>query len=151
MTRKSDLLQRSLILCLLGTMAQPGTAAAEVPGVKALIEQAKYWRSKGRNDLADQALRRARALDPKSVEAKQAAPKPAPKQLPKPAFGQQVAPVAKAPVVRQQVAAPAPKRQAEARRPKATPATTAGTVRVAGFPPWMRAISTQRPTASNGC
>ncbi|KPF91381.1 hypothetical protein IP81_10645 [Novosphingobium sp. AAP83] len=133
MTRKSDLLQRSLILCLLGTMAQPGTAAAEVPGVKALIEQAKYWRSKGRNDLADQALRRARALDPKSVEAKQAAPKPAPKQLPKPAFGQQSAPVAKAPVVRQKVAAPAPKRQAEARRPKATPASTAGTVRVAGF------------------
>ena len=138
MTRKSDLLQRSLVLCLLGTMAQPGTAAAEVPGVKALVEQAKYWRSKGRNDLADQALRRARALDPQSADvrqatAKPAAAKPAPRSLPKPAFGQ--APVAKPPVVRAQAPAPAPapKRVAETRRPKPTPAATAGTARVAGF------------------
>lgn len=135
MTRKSELLQRSLIVCLLGTVALPGIAAAEVPGVKALVEQAKYWRSKGRNDLADQALRRARALDPQSAEVRQAAPKPvakpAPKPLPKPAFGQQAAPVAKAPVVR--APAPAPKRQAEVRRVKPTPAATAGTARVAGF------------------
>lgn len=135
MTRKSDLLQRSLVVCLLGSVALPSPATAEVPGVKALLEQAKYWRSKGRNDLADQALRRARALDPQSAEVKQAAAKPAakpaPKPLPKPAFGQQVAPVAKAPVAR--AAAPAPKRQAEVRRVKPTPASTAGTIRVAGF------------------
>lgn len=131
MTRKSELLQRSLVMCLVGTMAQPGTAAAEVPGVKALLEQAKYWRSKGRNDLADQALRRARALDPKSAEAKPVAPKPAPKPLPKPAFGQAQAPVATARVLR--ASPPAPKRRAEARRAKPTPASTAGTARVAGF------------------
>ena len=129
MTRKSEILQRSLVMCLIGTVAQPGMAEAEVPGVKALIEQAKYWRSKGRNDLADQALRRARALDPTSVEAKQAAPKkaaakPAPKPLPKPAFGQTQTRVAKAPSVR----APAIKRATAA-----TPASTAGTARVAGF------------------
>jgi tetratricopeptide (TPR) repeat protein len=133
MTRKSELLQRSLIVCLLGTMAQPGISSAEVPGVKALIEQAKYWRSKGRNDLANQALRRARALDPNSVEGKQAAPKPvakaAPPPLPKPAFGQVRATAAHAPVARP----PAQRRQADARRTKPTPVATAGTARVAGF------------------
>lgn len=122
MTRTSAMLRRSLIACLLGTVALPGVAIAEAPGVKALVDQANYWRAKGRNDLADQALRRARALDPSIAAVKPAAPKTTPKPAPK------VAPVQ----VAKTQAAPAPKRQAPPRRTTPAPAATAGTARMAG-------------------
>lgn len=52
------------------TAAIPDVAFAEVPGVQALVKQGAYWKGKGRNDLADQALRRALALDPTNAEAR---------------------------------------------------------------------------------
>ncbi|WP_395337355.1 cellulose synthase subunit BcsC-related outer membrane protein [Novosphingobium sp. BL-8H] len=48
----------------IGLVASAGPAIAQAAGVDALLQQARYWRSKGREDLAQQALRRARALDP---------------------------------------------------------------------------------------
>jgi hypothetical protein len=50
----------------------PDVAFAEVPGVKELVAQGLYWKSKGRQDLAEQALRRALALDPGNAQARQA-------------------------------------------------------------------------------
>ncbi|OZA20586.1 MAG: cellulose synthase [Novosphingobium sp. 17-62-19] len=112
-----------LIAALLAGVAIPSVALAETPAVKALLDQATYWRSKGRNDLADQALRRARAIDPTAKEAAPARPKPAP--APAPARAPASAPKAAAPVTK---APPAP------RKAPARPATaTAGTARVAGF------------------
>ncbi|MCJ2184866.1 hypothetical protein MTR62_19545, partial [Novosphingobium sp. 1949] len=59
----------------------PTLAQAQDNGVAALIEQAKYWRAKGREDLAQQALRRARAIDPDNpaLAAAAKAPTPSPK------------------------------------------------------------------------
>lgn len=48
----------------------PAVAFADVPGVKALVAQGAYWKAKGRDDLATQALRRALALDPGNAEAR---------------------------------------------------------------------------------
>ncbi|HUD30190.1 MAG TPA: hypothetical protein VMQ93_15075, partial [Novosphingobium sp.] len=59
-------------------LALPDSAQAQGAGVEALVKQAQYWRSKGREDLAQQALRRARALDPNHPALKSAAA-PAPK------------------------------------------------------------------------
>ncbi|MGG2005464.1 hypothetical protein [Novosphingobium resinovorum] len=115
------------------------SAEAQSAGVEALVKQAQYWRSKGREDLAQQALKRARALDPNNPALKApaqapkpAAPKPAPKPVAKPAAAKP-APAPKA--------APAPARAAA---PKPTPAPTptpapvsaadrAGRARVSGF------------------
>jgi len=119
--------------------ALPAVAEAQSAGVEALVKQAQYWRSKGREDLAQQALKRARALDPNNPALKApaqapkpAAPKPAPKPVAKPATAKP-APAPKA--------APAPARAAA---PKPTPAPTptpapvsaadrAGRARVSGF------------------
>ena len=65
---------RLLGVALLISTACVGHALAEAPAVDALVKQAQYWRSKGRDDLAEQAMRRARALNPKV-------------QAPAPAFG----------------------------------------------------------------
>ncbi|MFM2372541.1 MAG: hypothetical protein RIS85_2263, partial [Pseudomonadota bacterium] len=128
--RAKAMLRGGLIASLLVGAALPGVALAEVAGVKELIGQAAYWRSKGRNDLADKALRRAQALDPNSAEVKRAMAGPAPKAAPKPA----PAPVQKAAApAAKQVAAPA--RQASVPRAvaKPAPANTAGQARVAAF------------------
>ncbi|MCJ1962711.1 hypothetical protein, partial [Novosphingobium mangrovi (ex Hu et al. 2023)] len=64
--------------CAVGSVL-PVAALAQDDGVAALIAQAKYWRSKGREDLAQQALRRARAIDPDNpaiAAASRAAPAP---------------------------------------------------------------------------
>lgn len=120
-----------------------GVAAAQDSGVAALLQQARYWRSKGREDLAQQALRRARALDPNNpavIQAMNGGGKPAPKPA---------APVAAKPVV-PTAAKPAPKqstpvqpRQAGTSTPVARPAPAkpapssaanrGGQARVAGF------------------
>ncbi len=57
-------------------------AAAEVPGVAALIQQGRYWQSKGRQDLANQAFRRALALDPNNAEARKGLAGPFPPSSP---------------------------------------------------------------------
>ena len=62
----------AILLASSASLALPQVAFADVPGVKALIAQGLYWKSKGRQDLADQALRRALALDPGNVEARRA-------------------------------------------------------------------------------
>ena len=63
-------MRKLLIATLLTSAVMPTMAVAEVPGVSALNQQGRYWRSKGRNDLADQAYRRALALDPANAEAR---------------------------------------------------------------------------------
>ena len=126
MARESRRIRAAGLALLLsaGIVALPVPAPAQVSGVAALLEQARYWRSKGREDLAQQALRRARALDPNNPAVTNAAKAPAPRAAPKPA----TKPAAKP--------APAPA-QAAAARPAVQPAPTAsvraGRARVAGF------------------
>mgnify|MGYP001063311917 FL=1 len=79
-----------LAAALLASVAGVGlcvpAAHAETPAVEALLKQAQYWRSKGRNDLAEDALRRARKLAPNSEAVRKAsspAAKPAPAPAPK--------------------------------------------------------------------
>ncbi|AJP74364.1 cellulose synthase [Sphingomonas hengshuiensis] len=111
-----------LIAAALVGVAVPSMAAAQTPVVKTLLDQAAYWRAKGRNDLADQALRRARAIDPSAAEAAPVRPKTTAKPTPAPRpASARAAPAA---------AAPAPSR---AQAAPARPASTAGTARVAGF------------------
>lgn len=114
-----------LVAALLAGVAIPSVALAETPAVKALLDQATYWRGKGRNDLADQALRRARAIDPTAKEAAPARPKPAAAPASTPARAPAPAPKATQPVAK---AAPAPRKA-----PVRPAAATAGTARVAGF------------------
>lgn len=62
-------------------LAAPATAPAQgVAGVAALLQQGHFWQAKGRQDLANQAFRRALALDPGNAEAKRglAGPQAAP-------------------------------------------------------------------------
>lgn len=63
-------MRKFLVAALLASTVTPTIAVAEVPGVAALIQQGRYWRAKGRNDLADQAFRRALVLDPVNSEAR---------------------------------------------------------------------------------
>ena len=85
----------------------PMPALADVPGVAPLIQQGRYWQSKGRQDLANQAYRRALALDPNNAEARKGLAGPPPKAQPAP----KPTPV------------PAPARRVEATpRPTPTPA-----------------------------
>ena len=65
----------ALLVSTAGASLAPGIAHAASPAVDALVKQAQYWRGKGREDLAEQAMRRARALDPSAKSA--AAPAPA--------------------------------------------------------------------------
>lgn len=127
-------MRNAALSCLLSTAAvllvAPQPVLAEAPGVEALLKQVKYWRSKGREDLAQQALRRARAIDPNSAAvaaASRSAPAPKPAAAaPKPA------------------PTPSPTPAAAVARPRPTPtpspapaavsaATRAGQARVAGF------------------
>ncbi|PNU03619.1 cellulose synthase [Novosphingobium guangzhouense] len=126
--------QLGVALLLSTAVALPTAVEAQSAGVEALVKQAQYWRSKGREDLAQQALKRARALDPNNPALKasaQAAKPAAPKPAPRPAAAKPAA----APK-----AAAAPTRAA----PKPTPAPTptpapvsaadrAGRARVSGF------------------
>lgn len=63
----------SLIACAATLSFVPMAAhAQESAGVEALLKQAEYWRQKGRGDLAERALRRARQLDPDNVRVRAA-------------------------------------------------------------------------------
>lgn len=123
----------------------PDVAFAEVPGVKELVAQGLYWKSKGRQDLAEQALRRALALDPGNAQARQAlhgggsTPAPAPARTNPPAHPAGQALATKAAPRR----AAEPARSARAERPaekapansaaRQRAADTAGKQRMAGF------------------
>jgi Flp pilus assembly protein TadD len=119
---------------LLVSTAGMGTALAASPAVDALVKQAQYWRSKGREDLADQAMRRARALDPKAATP---APAPAPAKpkvaQPRPAPAAKPAP-ARAEARPVKAATPAPVKSAPPRAAAAPAASVrAGQARVAGY------------------
>lgn len=123
----------------------PDVAFAEVPGVKELVAQGLYWKSKGRQDLAEQALRRALALDPGNAQARQAlhgggsTPAPAPTRTNPPAHPAGQALATKAAPKR----AAEPARSARTERPaekapansaaRQRAADTAGKQRMAGF------------------
>lgn len=114
------------------TLASP--ALAEVPGVAALVQQGRYWQGKGRQDLANQAFRRALALDPANAAARQGLSGP-----PRRAAPAKPTPAAQPPQRPEsaRTAAPAPARtptQATAPRP-AQPASNprGGAARAAGF------------------
>lgn len=134
---------RRLGLGLMLTTASFGLAPAVVPvaaqaqaaGVEALVKQAQYWRSKGREDLAQQALRRARALDPNNAAlrnaAAPAAPKPAPKAAPRPVAAKP-APAPAPARVAGATPRPAPRPAAAAPAPTSS-ADRAGRARMSGF------------------
>lgn len=119
MTAMQHIVRIGLIAALLSGAAMPSTVLAETPAVKALLDQAAFWRAKGRDDLAEQALRRARKLDPKATVAMPAQPTTA------------SAPRAPAAEPVTQRTAPAPRNTASA--PIRNGANTAGSARVAGF------------------
>lgn len=122
MSAKHNSVQLGLIAALLTGAAAPTVVQAETPAVKSLLDQAAFWRAKGRNDLADQALRRARAIDPKATETAPARPKTV--ATPKAAPAAPAAPTtARAPT--------APRKAATT--PVRSAANSAGTARVAGF------------------
>lgn len=124
MTVKTSTPRRALMLALLFASALPTVAAAEAPGYKALIDQANYWRSKGRGDLADEALRRARALDPSaSAQAPRRAPEPVADPAPRQTAVRQVRD--------DDTPAPAPRARAAARPAPRVDRT--GETRQAGF------------------
>ena len=117
-------LHQTLALLLAGACLWPTCAMAENPAVRALLQQAQYWQSKGRGDLAYQALHRAQAIEPDNAEVKRALAGPAP--APKP-----TAPKA---VAAKPAATPAPEREpARARPAPVAAADLAGRARVAGF------------------
>lgn len=131
-------------LALLLSTASSGMTHAQAAGVDALLQQAKYWRGKGREDLAQQALRRAKALDPgnaavnQALNARSAAPKPQPAA--KPAAARPASkPAAPKPAAESPATRPAQQPARAAATPsKAAPAPTtsanrAGQARVAGF------------------
>ena len=131
-------------LALLLSTASSGMTHAQAAGVDALLQQAKYWRGKGREDLAQQALRRAKALDPgnaavnQALNARSAAPKPQPAA--KPAAARPASkPAAPKPAAESPATRPAQQpARASATPSKAAPAPTtsanrAGQARIAGF------------------
>lgn len=109
----------------------PEAAQAQSAGVEALLQQARYWRSKGREDLAQQALKRARALDPGNPALAKALSAPAPAARPAPAR-----PNAEPAAAASRSRAPARSTPSPAPAPAPyvpTAATRAGQARVAGF------------------
>lgn len=138
---EASMMRKILIAALLGSVAIPSISLAQVPGVAALIEQGRYWRSKGRHDLANQAYRRALALDPSSAEARRGlnsaesrpASRPTPRSAPSSAGAQPAA---------------QPGRAASPNRPTPAPGPrdTGGDARAAGFRALDRNDLTQAAT-----
>ena len=118
---------------VLGTVALPlaEQAHAQASGVEALLAQARYWRSQGREDRARDAWRRVLQLEPNNAEARRGLagggqPQRAPAPTPAPAPVQ-------APTPRPAAATPAPRSAAPAPAPRATPRDTGGESRAAGY------------------
>ncbi|SFO41415.1 cellulose synthase subunit BcsC-related outer membrane protein [Sphingomonas sp. OK281] len=116
-------------------LVQP--AVAQVAGVDALVQQGRYWQSRGRADLARTAYRRVLAIDPSNAEARRAlstssAPAPAPAARPSRAPAQAPAgmtgPAPTPTTAARAVSVPAP-----ARRSVSTPSDRGGDSRSAGF------------------
>ncbi len=112
-------------------LVQP--AVAQVAGVGTLVQQGRYWQSRGRADLARTAYRRALAIDPSNAEARRALSAPsAPAQAavtrPTAAPAGVTGPASTTAAVSRPVSAPAP-----ARRSAPTPSDRGGDSRVAGF------------------
>lgn len=91
----------SVSLLALAVTAMPAHAQQ---GVETLLNQGRYWQSKGRQDLARQAYRRVLAIDPNNATAKAALNAPAPKPAPAPA----PAPAPRAAAAQPQRTTPAP-------------------------------------------
>ncbi len=116
-------------------LVQP--AVAQVAGVGALVQQGRYWQSRGRADLARTAYRRALAIDPSNAEARRAlstssAPAAAPAARPSRAPSQAPASMtgsAPAPATASRTT-PTP---APARRAAPAPSDRGGDSRAAGF------------------
>ncbi|WP_257558333.1 cellulose synthase subunit BcsC-related outer membrane protein [Sphingobium sp. CFD-2] len=119
-----------LMAALLGSSAVPFAASGQVAGVATLLEQGRYWQAKGRQDLANQAFRRALALDPSNAEARRglsgAGARPEAKPTPRPA----AAPARTAPPSSPPVASQPARIRASA--PAARP-DPGGDARAAGF------------------
>ena len=114
-------------------LVQP--AVAQVAGVGALVQQGRYWQSRGRADLARTAYRRALAIDPLNAEARRAlsassAPAPTPAARPSRAPAQAPAGMTGPAPATASRAVPAP---APARRAAPTPSDRGGDSRAAGF------------------
>lgn len=120
-------LAAALLASVAGASLCVPAAHAETPAVEALLKQADYWRSKGRNDLAEDALRRARKLAPNSEAVRKASsPVPAPAAKPAPA-------PAAAPAATERLTRSRPVTTAATKPAPAPKADTAGRARVAGF------------------
>ncbi len=116
-------------------LVQP--AVAQVAGVGALVQQGRYWQSRGRADLARTAYRRALAIDPSNAEARRAlstssAPAPAPAARPSRAPAQAPASMT-GPAPAPATASRTIPTSAPARRAAPTPSDRGGDARAAGF------------------
>ncbi|KQN06154.1 MULTISPECIES: cellulose biosynthesis protein BcsC [Sphingomonas] len=116
-------------------LVQP--AVAQVAGVGALVQQGRYWQSRGRADLARTAYRRALAIDPSNAEARRAlsassapsaAPAARPSRAPAQAPASMTGPAPTPATASRTAAAPAP-----VRRAAPTPSDRGGDSRAAGF------------------
>ncbi|KQM51831.1 cellulose synthase [Sphingomonas sp. Leaf208] len=115
-------------------LVQP--AVAQVAGVGALVQQGRYWQSRGRADLARTAYRRALAIDPSNAEARAlsessapaAAPAARPSRAPAQAPAGMTGPAPTPTTAARAVSVPAP-----ARRSVPTPSDRGGDSRAAGF------------------
>lgn len=118
--------------CAVLTLMLAPAAIAEVPGVAALVEQGRYWQSKGRQDLANQAFRRALALDPDNAAARQGLAGPPRKAAPPKAVASRPAPGAAAQPTKQARTASQPAQGGrDIRADIASP--RGGSARAAGF------------------
>ncbi|PTW48004.1 Flp pilus assembly protein TadD [Sphingomonas faeni] len=116
-------------------LVQP--AVAQVAGVGALVQQGRYWQSRGRADLARTAYRRALAIDPSNAEARRAlstssapaaAPAARPSRAPAPAPAGMTGPAPTPTTASRAVSVPAP-----ARRAAPMPSDRGSDSRAAGF------------------
>jgi tetratricopeptide (TPR) repeat protein len=133
------MIRLTTLALLMAGIASPSfvqPAVAQVAGVGALVQQGRYWQSRGRADLARAAYRRALSIDPSNAEARRALSAPT---VPAPA-----APAARASApVSRGMTGPTPAspvsvtRPASApvqtRRPAPAPADRGGDARAAGF------------------
>lgn len=114
--------RKILIATLLESAALSTAGQTQVAGVATLMEQGRYWHSRGRQDLANQAFRRVLALDPSNAEARRGLNGGAP---PRPS------PAASAPARQDATPASLPKRSTTPTRPSAS--NGANDARAAGF------------------
>lgn len=121
-----------------GVLVPTAPAFAADAAVTALLKQVQYWRSKGREDLAAEALKRARALAPNDPQVREAASKPRPKPQPQPQTRPQPQRAPAQTTRQERVEMPparvtSPARSTPAPSAPVSAANRAGEARVAGF------------------